>query len=315
MEKEQKKKRITFFLKDEVVCPVCDTHFKREELLSGGGRLIAGGITKELRRLYEPSKVYGKVNPLLYPVTVCPKCFLSAFHEDWKKLKPKGIEKLKETTAKRQGIINRVFPNLDFKQERETRHGAASYILAAECYEYFDKWVSPTVKRAICSLRAAWLFGDLEVEDPMADYGNLQNLFYKKALQFYSDVLVKQQRAEESFDGIKSLGPDTDQNYGYDGILFLVGSLSYKLSYMEKHTAQTVENLEKAKRVLSKMFGFGKASKDKPSVIIDMSRDVYEEIAKKVEDLRKELHLDEQSAGQTEGQDTSSNSAQTPPST
>ena len=310
MEKEEKKKHITFYLKNDIKCPICGTDFKREEMLSGGGRLIAGGITQELRRLYEPSKAFGKVNPVLYPVTVCPECYFSSLHEDFKKLKPKGIEKAKSNTIKRQGIIKRIFKALDFKQTRTTKHGAASYILAAECYDCFDKWVSPTIKKAISSLRAAWLFGDLEVEDPMADFGNLQNLFYKKALQYYVDVLVKQEKAEESFDGIKHLGPDTDVNYGYDGILFLIGSLTYKNSYQEKHTLRTIENLERAKRVVSKMFGFGKVSKDKPSVLIDMSRDIYEEIAKKIEEIQEELQLSP--AGEQASAAPSAGSAETP---
>ncbi len=310
MEKEEKKKRITFYLKNEITCPVCEKTFKREELLSGGGRLLAGGITPELRRLYEPSKIYGKVNPLLYPVTVCHDCYYSAFHEDFNRLKSKGIEKAKQDTAKRKGIIKRIFSELDFKKPRTTVHGAASYILAAECYDYFDKWVSPTVKKAISSLRAAWIFSDLEIEDPMADFGNLQNLFYKKALQYYVDVLVKQEKAQESFDGIKHLGPDTDVNYGYDGILFLIGSLTCKISYLEKHTPKTIENLERAKRVVSKMFGFGKVSKDKPGVLVDMAREMYEEISGKIEEVQEELQSD-QSSGKT-GSEAPAGSAETP---
>ncbi len=283
----EKQKKITFILKHEIKCPVCGTGIKKEELFSGRGRLIAGGMTAELRRLYEPSKVYGKINPLVYPVTVCPECYFAAFHEDFSKLKAKGVEKAKPMTVKRQNIIKRIFQEVDFKQLRTTRHGAASYILTIESYDYFDKWTSPTIKKAISALRAAWLFSDLEVEDPMADFGNFQNLFYKKALQYYIEVLHKQERAEESFDGIKHLGPDTDVNYGYDGILFLVGSLTYKISFQEKHTTQTIENLDKAKRVLSKMFGHGKSSKEKPSIIIDIARDLYEEIADKVKQLEK----------------------------
>ncbi len=290
---EKKKRKITFFLKDDIKCPVCDTKFKREELFSGRGRLIAGGLTQELRRIYEPSKVYGKINPLIYPITVCPECYLAAMPEDFTRLKAKGVEKAKSLTPKRQAIIKRIFTEIDFTQPRVTRHGAASYILSIESYDYFDKWASPTVKKAISALRAGWLFSDLEVEDPMADFGNFQNLFIKKALQYYLEVLHKQERAEESFDGIKHLGPDTDVNYGYDGILFLVGSLSYKISFQEKHNAATIENLDKAKRVLSKMFGHGKSTKEKPSVIIDIARDLYEEIANKVKELHEQLERGE----------------------
>ena len=92
---QEKKTRVTFYLKKEIKCPICDEIFLREELLTGRGRLIAGGLTQELRRLYEPSKLYGKVNPLLYPVTCCPKCFYSAYHDDFSKLKSAGIEKAK----------------------------------------------------------------------------------------------------------------------------------------------------------------------------------------------------------------------------
>jgi uncharacterized protein len=42
---EDKAKRITYFLKDPIECPVCETSFYKEELLSGSGRLIAGNLT------------------------------------------------------------------------------------------------------------------------------------------------------------------------------------------------------------------------------------------------------------------------------
>lgn len=286
---KENKNKTTFYLKNVITCPICYTKFKREELLTGRGRLIAGNITQELRRLYEPSKIYGKVNPLLYPVTVCPACFYSVFHEDFMKIKSEGIEKAKANIQKRKSTIQRIFNNLDFNQERKTEHGAASYMLAAECYGYFDKWASPTIKKAISALRAAWILSDLEVEDPLSDYGDLQNLFYKKALQYYIDVILKQERAEESFDGIKQLGPDTDVNYGYDGILYLVGSLTLKNSCFEKDSQEKIDNLEKAKKVVSKMFGFGKASKEKPSIILDLARDLYDELSTKIEELKNKI--------------------------
>ena len=63
--------KLTFFEKKQTVCPVCDAKFYREDLLSGGGRLIAGDLTPELRRLYEPSKKYGEVHPLMPCVLLC----------------------------------------------------------------------------------------------------------------------------------------------------------------------------------------------------------------------------------------------------
>lgn len=145
------------------------------------------------------------------------------------------------------------------------------------------------LKKAICALRAAWLFNDLEVENPTEDYGDLQNLFYKKALEYYKDVLRKQERGEESFDGIRHLGPDTDFNYGYDGILYLVGVLTLRNSYLIKEPDKKIEEFENAKRIVSKMFGLGKASKEKPSLILDMARELYEELSAKIDEIKKEM--------------------------
>ena len=63
---KEKQKRITFFSNKPINCPVCGDNFYKEDLLSRGGRLIAGDLTDELRRLYQPSVVYGEIFPLIY---------------------------------------------------------------------------------------------------------------------------------------------------------------------------------------------------------------------------------------------------------
>ncbi|MBN1897680.1 MAG: DUF2225 domain-containing protein [Spirochaetes bacterium] len=297
-QENDKKPLVTFYLKNTITCPVCGMEFKREEMMTGRGRLITKGITKELRRYYEPSKVYGKVNPLLYPVTVCPRCYFGVLHEDFDKIKPQNVANAKAASEKRLAVINRIFGTLDFRQTRELKHGAASYILAIDCYDYFDKWASPTMKKAICSIRAAWLFNDLEMENPLDDYGNMQNHFYKKAHDFYKVVLIKQERGEESFDGIKHMGPDTDFNYGYDGILYLVGVLAMRNSYLEKDKLKVIEDFTNAKKIVSKMFGLGKASKEKPSLLLDMARELYDELSEKIEEIKVTMAGQETSSPQ-----------------
>ena len=74
---------VTYFSRTQTRCPICDTAFAREEMRTGRGRLIAGSLTDELRRNYEPSRKFGKVNPLLYPVTVCPSCYYGAYERDF----------------------------------------------------------------------------------------------------------------------------------------------------------------------------------------------------------------------------------------
>lgn len=289
MAEQDKALKITFMSKDPIPCPVCKTKFYREEMLTGRGRLIAGKLTLELRRLYEPSKKYGTIHPLIYPVTVCPNCYYAAWKEDFIKIDKKKIDIASQNTVKRQAHIQKIFGGLDFNQPRTLPHGAASFLLCVEGYSYFDKWASPTMKKAISSLRAAWLFNDLELENPdKSEFGDLQNFFYKKALFFYNEALERGQRGLESYDGIRHFGPDIDKNYGYEGMLYLIGFLTNKMSVYVKDPVEQMNQLETAKRVISKMFGSGKASKDKPSAILDMTRDLYDEMGERVKELAEE---------------------------
>src|SRR3972149_2488327 len=93
-EHEEKTKKITFFANQPTLCPICAEKFFREDLLSGGGRLIAGKLTDELRRLYDPSVKFGEINPLIYPVVACPACYYAVFPEDFSHLERDVIEKI-----------------------------------------------------------------------------------------------------------------------------------------------------------------------------------------------------------------------------
>jgi uncharacterized protein (DUF2225 family) len=66
--------KLTFLTKQQLECPICENTFHKEELLSGGGRMNAGDLTKELHRIYVPTSKFGAVFPLLYPIVVCPSC-------------------------------------------------------------------------------------------------------------------------------------------------------------------------------------------------------------------------------------------------
>ncbi|GEM_PF-55533 len=305
--------KFTFFTKEPILCPVCGYSFKREEMLTGRGRLIAGKLTLELRRLYEPSKKFGDmIKPLIYPVTVCPSCLFAAIKEDFLKVDKKLIEKARENSERRKVNINKIFPGLDFNGSRKIEHGAASYLLAVEGYSYFDKWASPTLKKAISSLRAAWIFGDLENENPDKEqYGELSNFFYKKTLFFYNEALERWQKGFESYDGAKNFGPDLDKNWGYDGILYLIGYLTNKFSVLEKDILKRKTDLENAKRIISKMFGSGKVSKDKPTAILDMTRDLYDEMSQEIARLEEELKNRISPENQPPEPDSSSSNEQT----
>ena len=49
-----------------------------------------------------------------------------------------------------------------------------------------------------------------------------------------------------------------------------------------------LEILDRSKRFLGKLYGMGRSSKSKPSVLIDMAKDLYEGIAEKMEQMQEE---------------------------
>ncbi|MDR1025612.1 MAG: DUF2225 domain-containing protein, partial [Treponema sp.] len=151
MSVEERELKVSFFSKKEYTCPVCGEIFRKEELLSGGGRLIAGPMTSELHRLYEPSLKYGEVYPLIYQATVCPECWYTAMDADFSLLPEKSRPRVQEDRKKRKAGVALVFPDIDFRQPRGLAEGAASQYLTLCCYEYFDKDFSPTIKQGLAS--------------------------------------------------------------------------------------------------------------------------------------------------------------------
>lgn len=280
----EQKKRVTFRHKDETKCPVCGHQFHREEMLSGGGRLIAGKLTDELRRLYEESKKYGRIYPLVYQLTVCPSCLFAAYPKDFPSINESEKQKLYGSTSARKSAVKKFFGNLDFEQDRDIYLGAASYLLAVDCYTMRDKMVAPTFKMALSSIRAAWLFSDLSKMHPDRPYKKLALFFYKKAYKYYLSVLDLIQNGNEPAEAAGNMGPDTDRNWGYEGILYMTAILTMKIGAREPDINTRIENFEKCKTYLSRLFGMGKSSKSRPSELLDMTRDLYERINSKLEE-------------------------------
>jgi uncharacterized protein (DUF2225 family) len=286
-EEDRDTRKTTFFSKNPISCPVCDTSFYREDLLSGGGRLIAGELTEELHRTYEPSKKYGELYPLVYAVLVCPSCFYAAYPQDFHEVKGEFIERLKEETDKRVQSASLVFKDLDFTNYRGLKEGAASYFLAMMCYDLLDRHYSPTFKRALSALRAAWLLDALHRKAFGENYDYLSRLFYRKARFFYIQSVEMAQNGQEPLEAKVNFGPDLDKNYGYDGLLYITGLLEYRYG-PRQNNEKRVKSLESAKRIVSKLFGTGKASKSKPSAILDKARELYDEMNKEIRQLQEQ---------------------------
>ncbi|MDR1566303.1 MAG: DUF2225 domain-containing protein [Treponema sp.] len=281
MKNEEREAKVSFQSKEEYACPVCETVFHREELLSGSGRLIAGALTDELHRLYEPSAKYGEVYPLIYQATVCPECWFAAMDKDFSSLPEQGRDKAAGDRDRRIAETGLVFPGLDFHNSKDLESGAASQYLVVRCYEFFSKEFSPTIKQGIAALRAGWLLEELDRKIPGQHYDWLALLFKKKAMFLYDEAIQKEQSGKETLSGIKIFGPDTDKNYAYEGVLYLSALLTYKYGFQDNPGLRTPA-LDEAKRTIAKIFGIGKSSKSKPGPLLEHARSLYDNISKEL---------------------------------
>jgi uncharacterized protein len=272
---EDNDQKITFQSKKEVTCPVCEATFRKEELRVGGGRLIAGKLTEELHRLYEPSKKYGEIFPLVYQSIVCPECWFSSIEADFAAIPAVNAKNAKDDKEKRIKETLLIFPKIDFHENRTLMEGAASQYLTLRCYDFYNKQASPTIKQGIAALRCAWLLDELDKKFPEQHYDWLGVLFRKKAQYLYNEALAREQSGKESLSGIKVMGPDTDKNYSYEGMLYICAYLRYK--YGPAHNSEERKlSLEDARRTIAKLFGMGKSSKDKPGAFLEIARKLYD---------------------------------------
>jgi uncharacterized protein (DUF2225 family) len=278
---EERELRVSFQSREEFICPVCDTSFHREELLTGSGRLIAGEITDELHRLYEPSAKYGDVYPLAYQATVCPECWFAAMDRDFLLLPPSRIEEVRDDQEKRIADTLLIFPALDFRSPRGLVSGAASQYLTLRCYDFFPKEFSPTMKQGLAALRTGWLLEDMHKKNGGQHYDWLAILFKKKAQFLYNEALRLELAGKESLSAMKAFGPDTDKNYSYEGALYLSALLKLKYGPVD-NPAQRISSLGESKRTIAKIFGLGKSSKSKPGPLLEHARNLYDSINKEL---------------------------------
>lgn len=274
-------KKASFRAKENTTCPICEYTHQKEQMFQGGGRLIAGKLTKELRRLYEKNKKFGRINPNDYVMSVCPKCLYTSFPKDWSALQPAEMERLKALAGDRKANLERILGPMDFNQDRNLISGAGSFLLAVDCYQNRLPGIAPTPKKAVCALKAAWYFEDLHAEFPDLGYDKVRDFVYQKATAWYGSTLEIMQTGSEPVDSAAPiLGPDTDNNWGFDGVIYLNAYLTLKFKdQITSSQEKQLDMLVRAKRMLAKLYGSGKSSKSKPSVLLDIARELYDELA------------------------------------
>jgi len=272
-EKDEKERKVSYMGKDTIKCPVCDANFHREELFSG--RVNAGDLTDELHRTYIPMNPWGEVQPLVYDLTVCPSCWYAAFKGDFSLIGPKERQSLTDGIASRIEAVQRLLEPLDFGSPRGITEGAASYYLAMLCYDHFPKDFAPTFKQGLSALRAAWLFGSLDLKRPGEHFDHVAQVLYRKARFLYRRAIELDQTGKEPIAVVKWFGPDSDKSYGYEGVIYLAGALEFKYG-PKKDAAKRSENLLASRRAIAKLFGLGKRSKNKPGPLLDKARELFD---------------------------------------
>ena len=281
---EKKKAVISYWSKEKMNCPVCKKNFDREIMMSGNGRMIAGGLSDELHRNFEPSARFGKIYPLIYEIGSCPFCYTALLWNDFKELKNKEtLDRLFETREDRFNKVETIFPHFNLKKERNLYDGCAMYYLSILTYSLVNPELVPTMKSAFLTLRLAWLSKELNSVCPGHNFDYISQVFYRKALFFYQQAVENEQNRTEKSSSLSNFGPDMDKNYGWDGVIYLCGLL--ELKYGQKDDIQLrLKKLSESKTAIARIFGLGKSSKAKPGPLLEKSRDLYDIISKEVSD-------------------------------
>jgi len=280
--KVEKERKITFYVKDPIRCPVCDATFHREELFSG--RVNVHDLTDELHRTYKPLAAFGEVYPLAYEVDVCPSCYYAAYRPDFGPAGKKFQEPLRARIQNRVEAVQKVFSPLDFQAFRRPLEGAASYYLALLCYDGISKEFSPTIKGALSALRCAWLCNTLHAGAPNDNWDYVAGILYRKARFYYRAALELEQNGKEPYSIVRKLGPDTDKDYGHEGVLYMSAILELKYG-PRKDQEKRRQRLAASKIAVARMFGLGKKSKAKPGPLLEKAHELYERLKVELQDF------------------------------
>ena len=278
----EKKGPVTYWAKEKVLCKVCNKEFTQEVMHKGGGRMIAGPLTDELHRVFEPSKKFGRVFPPIYEVGCCPHCHTALYWKDFVDIKDEAtLARLYEDEDKRVATVENLFPYYNLTDNRSLYDGAAMYYMALLCYEKVDIGYAPTFKRGQICLRLAWMCKDLDLLCPGHNFEYVAQVFYRKALFFYQQTLINETGRIESIEPVSNFGPDIDKNYGYDGVIYITGLLEYKYG-QKKDLELRLKRLDEHKKAIARIFGLGKSSKEKPGPLLELAKSLYDKLCKEL---------------------------------
>jgi len=192
-EKTEEKDPIWF---KEVKCQVCDAVHKAPRVKPSA--LKVKSIEADFHKVYE------KINPLLYAVTVCNQCNYAARNEDYDKV---TLEYHKEIIDLAMAIKNSK-KNVTFKNERAITYEEAvrKHLLAISFYKHFKPENPNTISGLYMHL--VWMSREQKNSEKEKEY-------MQHALEYYIKTYEK--------------GVHIPEKIGIPGITYLIGELYRKL--------------------------------------------------------------------------------------
>lgn len=151
----------------QVICPVCDSHFKTKTVKSKSPRVISKDSDFFVR--------YSVVNPYFYDVCICNSCGYAAMKLDFEKLK----------SHKKDLVLSNVTPKWkprDYPDILDEKLAIERYKLALLNAVLLNL---PDSTKAMISLKIAWM-------NRLLDNKDQETLFLKQALEGFNDAYMKE---------------------------------------------------------------------------------------------------------------------------
>ncbi|MGM0509195.1 MAG: DUF2225 domain-containing protein [Fusobacteriota bacterium] len=168
------------FYKLKLKCPMCGQKFIGTKVKTKTEKSTPIAMEDYLIPVYKDKKA----NPLSYEIDICPNCYYSAFHKDFKE----GIKRHKNIMNAFSDEIEKLSKGIDVNTEfRNNRLARLSYILAAFIYSK-DTSISQ-IKLGKCYTRIAWYSKELKDMN-----------FYSKSIKKSLDAYLNAYNVVDDFE-------------------------------------------------------------------------------------------------------------------
>lgn len=151
----------------QVVCPVCNSHFKVKTVKSKSPRVISKDSDFFIR--------YSSINPYFYDVIICNSCGYAAMRGDFEKLK----------SYKKELVLSNVTPKWkprEYPAILDEKLAIERFKLALLNAVLIDL---PNSTKGMLSLKIAWMYR-------LLDDNNQETTFLKQALEGFNDAYINE---------------------------------------------------------------------------------------------------------------------------